>query len=675
MALLSARTAPLIRLFVLSAFALLGSSSMITRAADLWRPIDPSELSMRAPLVERNADAEAILWEVRVAYIENSSEVATVLDHYVRIKVFNDRGRESQSKVDIYAPQFGGRTFRISDVAARTVKPDGTAVEVKKEDIYDRAVLKGNGIRVNAKSFALPGVVPGSIVEYRWRETRNGIQDYERFDLSRDIPVQLVRYSVKPFQQTLVDSSGKAVAMRAQIFHGQPTAFAKDKDGFFGTSMKSIPAFQLEPQMPPEYAIRPWLLVYYSADADSRPDVFWKNFGRTMAAQMKPGLKVNSDIQKAAAEAIGNELVPTEKLAKIYSYVRARIRRYTDDVLKLTPEQIRKLKDNVTPADTLKRTIGSSHDIDLLFGALATAAGFEVRVAFASDRSDMFFDRSLANNYSVDPIGIAVKLAGEWRVFSPGKSYVSFGMLPWQYEGEETLIADEKEPVWIVSQYSDPAKSVEKRSGKFKLGADGVLEGDIRIELTGHFGEDEKELVDAMTPAQREQTLKNRFRGLEMTDIRIENATDPEKPIVYAFHAVVRGYAQRTGRRALFKPAFFQRGIASRFSTAERSQMVYFHFPWSEEDNIEIELPPGYQLDNAQNPQPVSAGTLGRYEPITGVTADGRKLIYKRSIYFGKDTKGLLFPVADYPTLKAFFDAIYKQDDQAIALLQSTGVN
>jgi hypothetical protein len=671
MKLSTGRTAPLARLIVLSACALVGSSSLITHAADLWRPIDPSELSMTAPMVERNADAEAILWEVRVAYLRNSNEAATVLDHYVRIKVFNDRGRESQSKVDIYAPQFGGRKFKISDVAARTVKPDGSSVEVKKEDIYDRTVLKGNGIRVNAKSFALPGVVPGSIVEYRWRETRNGIQDYERFDFSRDIPVQLVRYFVKPYQETLVDSSGNALAMRAQIFHGKPTAFAKDKDGFFGTSMKGVPSFRYEPQMPPEYAVRPWLLVYYAADADSRPEVFWKNFGRTMAAQMKPAMKVNSDIQKSAAEAIGSEKDPTEKLSKLYNFVRAKIRRYTDDALKMTPEQISKLKDNASPADTLKRTIGNAHDMDMLFGAMAASAGFEVRVAFASDRSDMFFDRSLANNYSVDPVAIAVKVGSDWRLFSPGQTYVSFGMLPWQFEGQDTLIADEKDSVWVTSQYSDPSKSVQKRTGKFKLAADGTLEGDVRIEYTGHFGEDEKELVDALVATEREQTLKNRFRGLDMTNIRIDNATDPDKPIAYSFHAVVRGYAQRAGRRVLLKPAFFQRGAAEKFATGERTQSVYFHFPWSEEDNIEIELPPGYQLDNAQGPQPVAGGAIARYEPVASITADGRTLIYKRSIYFGKDSKALLFPVSDYPTVKSFFDAVYKQDDQAIALLQS----
>src|SRR5438046_1011492 len=76
MKLLPTRTALLARLFVLSACLLIGSSSLVTHAADLWRPIEPSELSMAAPMVERNADAEAILWEVRVAYIQSSSEIA-----------------------------------------------------------------------------------------------------------------------------------------------------------------------------------------------------------------------------------------------------------------------------------------------------------------------------------------------------------------------------------------------------------------------------------------------------------------------------------------------------------------------------------------------------------------------------------------------------------------------
>jgi hypothetical protein len=42
----------------------------------------------------------------------------------------------------------------------------------------------------------------------------------------------------------------------------------------------------------------------------------------------------------------------------------------------------------------------------------------------------------------------------------------------------------------------------------------------------------------------------------ELSDIRIENVTDPVKPFVYAYHVRVPGYAQRTGKRLFLQPAF-----------------------------------------------------------------------------------------------------------------------
>ena len=111
-----------------------------------------------------------------------------MLQHYVQIKIFNDRGRESQSKIDIFAPKVGGREVKITDIAARTIKPDGSIVELKKEDIFERTVVKASGLKVKAKSFAMPGVEPGAIIEYRWREVRSdSYSNYARLEFSRDI--------------------------------------------------------------------------------------------------------------------------------------------------------------------------------------------------------------------------------------------------------------------------------------------------------------------------------------------------------------------------------------------------------------------------------------------------------------------------------------------------------
>src|ERR1700674_5173167 len=138
-------------------------------AGDDWRPVDPADLALKAPIVEKDADAEAIFWEVKV---DDGVRGDLILSHYLRIKVFTERGRESQSKIDIPFGKFFGSNIRIEDIAARTVKPDGSIIELQKGDIFERTIVKASGIKVKAKSFAMPGLEAGSIIEYRWREVR-----------------------------------------------------------------------------------------------------------------------------------------------------------------------------------------------------------------------------------------------------------------------------------------------------------------------------------------------------------------------------------------------------------------------------------------------------------------------------------------------------------------------
>ncbi|MCI0661092.1 MAG: DUF3857 domain-containing protein [Acidobacteria bacterium] len=110
------------RSFVLL-FALFVCLSQVVLAQQ-WKPIDQSHLELKAPVVEKDADAEVLLWEV---YINDSSSDTTDFLHFIRIKVFSDRGKESQSKIDL--TYFTG--VQVRDISGRTVKPDGSIIELK----------------------------------------------------------------------------------------------------------------------------------------------------------------------------------------------------------------------------------------------------------------------------------------------------------------------------------------------------------------------------------------------------------------------------------------------------------------------------------------------------------------------------------------------------------------
>src|ERR1700754_2358724 len=91
-----------------------------------WKPIDPAEIALETPKVQADADAEALFWDVHVSDQQHpsSGELMTVLDHYVRIKIFTDRGRERYATVNIGHDA----DTQVMNVAARTIKRDGTIV-------------------------------------------------------------------------------------------------------------------------------------------------------------------------------------------------------------------------------------------------------------------------------------------------------------------------------------------------------------------------------------------------------------------------------------------------------------------------------------------------------------------------------------------------------------------
>jgi hypothetical protein len=206
------------------------------------------------------------------------------------------------------------------------------------------------------------------------------------------------------------------------------------------------------------------------------------------------------------------------------------------------------------------------------------------------------------------------------------------------------------------------------------LSEDGTLEGDVKIEYTGHLGFDKKEYNDDDSPTQREDTLrdlvKSQMSTAEISDIKIENVTDPVKPFTYSYHVRVPGYAQRTGKRLFFQPGFFNHGEKALFPAASRKYDVYFHYPWAEQDKITFELPAGFEIDSGDAPAPIPPEMTNNIcAQKVKIFVGNRTLTYDRDFYFGGGGS-ILFPVERYPVLKQLFDAINKADEHTITLKQ-----
>jgi len=638
-----------------------------------WRPVSPEDLASKTPVVEPDADAEAIFWEVR---IDDSNESDLSQRHYVRVKIFTERGREKYSKFDIPFT----RDIKIKDLQARVIRPDGSTVEIGKQDIFEREIIKTGGLKIKAKSFAVPNIEPGVIVEYRYREidSESGARGM-RLPFQRDIPVRTLSYYYKPYNSR---------EPRFQNYNFSDVKFVKDKNGFFLATKENVPSFKEEPRMPPEDMVRPWMMltgtnvsitsasdfvINFSIKDPGNPTIYWGGVSADWRPLVQAMLKPNGDLKKAAADITAGATSDQDKLRKLYEFCQHEVRN-TDFDTTLTEEDRKKLPQNKSLADVLKRKSGSSPSIDMLFGALASSLGFDARVALSGDRSKMFFEPKMTNERLIHPAAIAIKEGEGWKFFNPGMPFVPYGMLVWYEEGVWALIVGDGNYAWQQTPLTEQLSSEEKRTGKFKLLEDGTLEGDVTIEAKGQTAlayriDRYDDSADKRIESLKEE-IKGRVSTAEISDIAIDNVTDPSKPLITKYKIRVPSYAQKTGKRLFIQPGFFEYGSSPMFSSATRKFDVYFRYPWSEDDRIEIQLPEGFALDNADAPGQIADPSKIASDTVQmSIDNIGNVLKYNRKFYFGRGGN-ILFPSQAYTAVKGLFDAFHQADTHTISLKQ-----
>lgn len=638
----------------------------------IWRTVPADDIASSTPVVEADADAEALLWEMRID--DSSSDLD--MWHYVRVKIFTERGREKFSKFDI--PFVKGT--KIKNLSARVIKKDGTIVEVAEKDIFEREIVRASGVKVKAKSFAVPNIEPGVIVEYRYKEAIDDAgASGMRLPLQRDIPVRYMAYFYKP----------NAKEPQYQAYNTKDFKFVKHEKGFFLGERRNIPAFKEEPRMPPEDQVRPWLfltstriqltsasmsgLTFVIKDP-SNVQGYWgavsSERGRILEFILKPDKKIKAAAEGIVAGAASND----EKLRKLYEFAQKQIHNVYYDA-RITEEQRQKMPAPKSMGDLLERKQAAAPAyVDYLFAAMAGSLGFNVRLAFTGNRSQMFFNPNMTNERLIHFAGIAVEDNNDYKYFNPCDPFMPAQTLPWFEEDSYVLLVGQNSYIWAETPALAHDQNNYKRTGNFTLHADGTLEGDVSVELLGQpaivF---RQSYYDETVDKQNESIsdgVKSRMSAAEVSAISVENLNDTSKPLVQRYKVKVPGYAQKTGRRLFLQPSFFEYGPSPLFSSSTRQYDIFFRYPWSENDLINITLPAGFKLDNPDAPEPFSdTNRIGSLEFDIRYDVGKHMLVVKRKFYFGA-RKNILFSAKSYAVLKNVFDAFHKSDAHSLSLRQ-----
>ncbi len=462
------------RLFVLVLLLFVGAAVRRTQpvsAGDEWQPISQEELKMTSV-----PEAPGALAVYLYRQVDRDDSNRTPHEYnYARIKILTEEGRKY---ADVEIPFFKDEG-NIHGVKARTIRPDGSIVNFEGK-AFDKTIVKAKGVKYLAKTFTLPDVQVGCIIEYHYMYDLSEDKLYNsHWILSEELFTKRGKFSLKP------DAN---YALRWSWPAGLPTGTAppKDEGGFVRLESQNIPAFQIEDYMPPQNELKYRVdFVYSEGVPEKEPDKFWKKEGKKLNDRVESFTGKRKAMEQAVAEIVAPNDTPEVKLEKIYAKVQ-KFRNTSWETEKTQQEQKReKQKDINNVEDLWKRGYGDGRQINWLFLALARAAGFEAYSVYISSRSEYFFKPQIMNAFQLNGDVVLVKLNGKEVYCDPATAFAPFGLLSWPETGVQGLRLDKEGGGWVTTTLPPSSDSRIERKADLKLTETGSLEGKLTVTFSG----------------------------------------------------------------------------------------------------------------------------------------------------------------------------------------------
>jgi hypothetical protein len=628
-------------------------------AGDEWQPITQEELKMTSLPEAPGAAAVFLYREVNRNDFGIQRGRGATEYNYVRIKIFTEEGRKF-ANVDI---PFQNQRTNISGIRARTIHPDGTIANFDGK-IYEQTVEKTHGVKYLAKTFTLPDVGVGSIIEYHFNVD---FQDYYLFRsywvVSAELFTRRAVFSLKPYDRYpwTVQWSWPA---------GLPKGTEPPKEGpdhIVRMTSENIPAFVIEDHMPPrnelEYRV---VFTYHDENPERDVDKYWKQFDKKKNGQVEAFIDKRKAMEQALASIVAPSDSPEVKLQKIYARLQ-QIQNLSYLPRKSAEERKHEnIKENKDVEDLWKHQYGTGWDITWLFLALARAGGMEAYPCLVSGKSEYFFRKERVDGRELDANVVLVKLNGKDRYFDPGAAFTPFGLLPWMETGVDGLRLDKEGGAWIQTPLPPSNESKILRKADLKLTDEGDLEGKLTASFTGLESLwrriDERNQDDTERKKFLEDEVKESIpAGSEVELTKQPEWNNSESPLTAEFRIKVPGWASGAGRRSLLPAALFSANEKHLFQHANRVWPVYFRFPYRATDDVSIQLPVGWQVESV--PKDEDKDLKGTEYSLKVEKSNGAVHIQRmlRSDLF-------MVPKDNYPVLRAFFQFVKSEDEQQVIL-------
>jgi len=631
------------RLFFACSFLL----CFFANASDIKYPVNsiPENLKKDANVVKRMEE-----YEFRVI---NTGE--SVLRHKYALTILNENGDDEAVLVEYY-----DKLEKIISIEGTLYDVDGRQLKkMKTKDAMDLTAVDGNNLMDDNRR---------KVHQFFYKSYPYTVE-YEveiKFNYTLFFPTWLPQhgehFSVEQSSYTIISRPEYTVRYRAFNYPGEPVITEEKNQKIIKWEIKNLQCLETAFASPP---LRELTTMVYFAPTDFEIQGYkgnmssWLELGKFQYALNDKRDQLPEKINQKVHELTAGINDDKEKVRLLYNFLQKNTR-YISIQLGVGGWQ------PFEASFVAEKGYGDCKALTNYMYSLLKAAGIKANytLIYAGDGAEKnFIEDFPSRQFNHAILCVPFPKDTIWLECTSQDA-------PPGYMGEFTgnrkaLMITESGGVIVSTPHYGIKENLLLRSIASTIDAEGTLNMKVHTKYGGTQQDDLSMMVNSLSKDKVEKILQEEFQlsTYNVNDFRYEETKSVIPELNEKLDITVNAYATISGKRMFVTPNILNR--SSRRIDLDENRKVDFVFnsEWRDEDNYEIEIPGGYEMEAI--PQDISIKTkYGTYSCTTRL--NGNKIIYHRV----REQFSGRFPATDQKELAKFFEDIYKADRAKMVLVK-----
>lgn len=541
--------------------------------------------------------------------------------------------------------------------------------EIKKEKLSKKDVFDVDmSSQWKAKTFTLPNIKEGAIIEYSYTEISPHINNLPEWVFQNEyqtryseyvtkVPVEYLGFNLRskgyiPFETIRnQDNDYLQVARKREStkvqknIHYAENIPKVENESFIKNIKDYLPAVGYE-------------LSSYRSDtygAFERISKSWEDVVKTLSDSdsFKKELNRTNYFKDDLETLLGGLSSPKEKMHAIYSFVKNKMT-WNDEQRRYTSDKLSKI---------YEANVGNSADINLILTAMLREANLNANPVLSSTVSNglALFPSLSGLNY----VFTHVNINDEIFLLDATEKFAEPNILPGRVMNWQGIVMIDDG--YVMLDLMPKSKSLKKYQVQANLNEGGKIEGMCRMISFDHFGMRGRKKIHKKSTSELTENYESRFKFNGISEVSFSNFEDSSKPLMEGFKFSSDGdFVEKIGDKIYVSPMMFMKTNENPFKKEKRIYPVDFSYPQNIEYFISLAVPEGYTIDYL--PESTAMNLNGKDLNLVYLIEESMGRI---NIKVSFDINTTFYLPEAYSSIRQFYIDLITKENEKIVLVKS----